>query len=184
MRINTKGRFAVTGMIDLAMRSDHGPVPLAAIGKRQQISLSYLEQLFGKLRRADLVKSIRGPGGGYALARGMVDISVADIVAAVDETGPNGHASAAEADAPGGNRLTHALWAGLDAEMFSYLASVSLEDLVADQIARGVTAVHAPAGQGVWKVAVVKPISRIPVPNSVFALGAAMALETVDGGTL
>ena len=85
MRLTTKGRFAVTAMIDLALRSSNGPVALAAISQRQQISLSYLEQLFGKLRRHELVESTRGPGGGYSLGRKAEEITVADIIVAVDE---------------------------------------------------------------------------------------------------
>jgi Rrf2 family iron-sulfur cluster assembly transcriptional regulator len=85
MRLTTKGRFAVTAMLDLAMRDANGPVTLAGISERQGISLSYLEQLFGKLRRAELVESVRGPGGGYCLARLVEDITVADIIIAVDE---------------------------------------------------------------------------------------------------
>ena len=85
MRLTTKGRFAVTAMIDLALRQDTGPVTLAAISQRQGISLSYLEQLFGKLRRNYLVESTRGPGGGYSLGRKAVDITVADIITSVDE---------------------------------------------------------------------------------------------------
>src|SRR5687768_17893475 len=86
MRLTTKGRFAVTAMVHLALRQNRGPVTLAAISQRQHISLSYLEQLFGKLRRASLVSSVRGPGGGYNLAQPVNGISVADIVAAVDES--------------------------------------------------------------------------------------------------
>ena len=85
MRLTTKGRFAVTAMIDLALREHSGPVALAAISPRQQISLSYLEQLFGKLRRHELVESTRGPGGGYSLGRKAEEITVADIIVAVDE---------------------------------------------------------------------------------------------------
>jgi len=85
MRLTTKGRFAVTAMVDLSMRQTRGPVTLAAISERQHISLSYLEQLFGKLRRAKLVNSVRGPGGGYNLAKPISDITVAEIIAAVDE---------------------------------------------------------------------------------------------------
>ena len=86
MRLTTKGRFAVTAMIDLALRQHTGPVTLAGIADRQRISLSYLEQLFGKLRRNHLVASVRGPGGGYCLAKPMTQVSVADIIQAVDET--------------------------------------------------------------------------------------------------
>ena len=85
MRLTTKGRFAVTAMIDLALREAHGPVTLAGISQRQKISLSYLEQLFGKLRRFNIVESTRGPGGGYTLARKAEEVSVADIIVAVDE---------------------------------------------------------------------------------------------------
>ena len=85
MRLTTKGRFAVTAMIDLALREAHGPVTLAGISQRQNISLSYLEQLFGKLRRFDIVESTRGPGGGYTLARRPEHVTVADIIIAVDE---------------------------------------------------------------------------------------------------
>src|SRR3990167_10508096 len=86
MRLTTKGRFAVTAMVDLALSQGKYPVTLAAISERQKISLSYLEQLFGKLRRRALVDSVRGPGGGYRLAQDMAQISVADIILAVDET--------------------------------------------------------------------------------------------------
>src|SRR5262245_39000152 len=85
MRLTTKGRFAVTAMIDLALRQHDGPVTLAGISERQKISLSYLEQLFGKLRRHELVASVRGPGGGYCLAKAMESVSVAAIIHAVDE---------------------------------------------------------------------------------------------------
>jgi Rrf2 family protein len=85
MRLTTKGRFAVTAMIDVALHATAGPVTLAGVAERQQISLSYLEQLFGKLRRRGLVESVRGPGGGYSLAREATKISVADIILAVDE---------------------------------------------------------------------------------------------------
>lgn len=85
MRLTTKGRFAVTAMIDLALRCDEGPVTLASISERQKISLSYLEQLFGKLRRYKLVDSVRGPGGGYCVARPISQVAVADIIRAVDE---------------------------------------------------------------------------------------------------
>ena len=98
MRLTTKGRFAVTAMIDIGLRQRLGPVNLAAISQRQQISLSYLEQLFGKLRKHNLVVSVRGPGGGYHLARHSADISVADIVAAVE--GPIALTDCIE-DAPG-----------------------------------------------------------------------------------
>src|SRR5512135_3080014 len=125
MRLTTKGRFAVTAMVDLAMRQARGPVTLAAISERQRISLSYLEQLFGKLRRHALVDSVRGPGGGYCLAREMKDISVADIIQAVDEpmdTTKCGGLGNCHDDLP---CMTHELWTNLNARIFDYLGSVT-----------------------------------------------------------
>lgn len=130
MRLTTKGRFAVTAMIDLALRSDHGPVTLAGISERQKISLSYLEQLFGKLRRHKLVDSVRGPGGGYCLSRPGAQINVADIVRAVDESldatqcGGKGNCKDEE------RCMTHDLWTTLNSKMYEYLTSVTIADLV------------------------------------------------------
>src|SRR5438132_7828498 len=122
MRLTTKGRFAVTAMIDLAMRQDQGPVTLAGISQRQKISLSYLEQLFGKLRRHELVESTRGPGGGYTLARKAEDITVADIIVAVDEaldaTGCGGKENCMGDDT--GRCMTHDLWTSLNNKMIEY----------------------------------------------------------------
>jgi len=133
MRLTTKGRFAVTAMLDLALRQTRGPVTLAAISERRHISLSYLEQLFGKLRRARLVSSVRGPGGGYNLARGPQAISVADLVTAVDEPLDATQCGGKENCADDKRCMTHDLWATLNAKMFEYLSSVSLADLVAHQ---------------------------------------------------
>ncbi|HEX7647744.1 MAG TPA: Fe-S cluster assembly transcriptional regulator IscR [Noviherbaspirillum sp.] len=138
MRLTTKGRFAVTAMIDLALRQDKGPVTLSAISQRQEISLSYLEQLFGKLRRHEIVESVRGPGGGYTLARRAEDVTVADIIIAVDEPldatqcggKENCHGSSHE---HGSRCMTHDLWSTLNAKMVEYLDSVSLKDLVDQQ---------------------------------------------------
>lgn len=134
MRLTTKGRFAVTAMIDVAAREADGPVTLAGIAERQRISLSYLEQLFGKLRRYKLVSSVRGPGGGYRLAREIDDITVADIIIAVDEP--------LDATQCGGKQnchdehrcMTHDLWANLNKRMYEYLDSVSLGALVREQV--------------------------------------------------
>lgn len=135
MRLTTKGRFAVTAMIDLASRETDGPVTLAGIAERQSISLSYLEQLFGKLRRYKLVSSVRGPGGGYRLARSMDEITVADIVVAVDEP--------LDATQCGGKQnchqdehrcMTHDLWSNLNKRMYEYLDSVTLGALVTRQV--------------------------------------------------
>ena len=142
MRLTTKGRFAVTAMLDVAMRQHEGPVTLAGVSERQRISLSYLEQLFGKLRRRRLVVSMRGPGGGYQLDRPMDQTSVSDIILAVDE--------ALDATQCGGKEnchddqrcMTHELWANLNVRMLDYLDSVTLADLV-DQQNRKANASHA-----------------------------------------
>ena len=177
MRLTTKGRFAVTAMIDLGLRSTNGPVALAAISQRQQISLSYLEQLFGKLRRHELVESTRGPGGGYSLGRDAAEITVADIILAVDEpldaTGCGGKENCMGDDQ--GKCMTHDLWAALNDRMIDFLSSVTLKKLVDDQIARGVSvAEQTPMKRDISSKTVVKPI-RVTVPKSVFALGAALA---------
>jgi Rrf2 family iron-sulfur cluster assembly transcriptional regulator len=133
MRLTTKGRFAVTAMVDLAMRQTRGPVTLAAISERQHISLSYLEQLFGKLRRRKLVSSVRGPGGGYNLALPAQSVSVADIVVAVDEPLDATQCGGKENCLDDRRCMTHDLWATLNAKMYDYLSSVTLADLVAHQ---------------------------------------------------
>jgi Rrf2 family transcriptional regulator, iron-sulfur cluster assembly transcription factor len=178
MRLTTKGRFAVTAMIDLALREHSGPVALAAISSRQQISLSYLEQLFGKLRRHDLVESTRGPGGGYSLGRKAEEITVADIIVAVDEpidaTGCGGkeHCMGEES----GRCMTHDLWSSLNSKMIEFLDSVSLRKLVNDQLARGVSIEEHSVKRAISTQPVVKPI-KITAPNSVFALGNAFSIK-------
>ena len=134
MRLPTKGRFAVTAMIDLALRSGEGPVTLAGISERQKISLSYLEQLFGKLRRCSLVDSVRGPGGGYCLARPGTQITVADIVRAVDETLDATQCGGKENCKDEERCMTHELWTTLNTKMYDYLTSVTLSDLVDSQL--------------------------------------------------
>ncbi|MDO8436723.1 MAG: Fe-S cluster assembly transcriptional regulator IscR [Nitrosomonadaceae bacterium] len=130
MRLTTKGRFAVTAMIDLALHGGHGPVTLAGISERQKISLSYLEQLFGKLRRNKLVASVRGPGGGYHLARAMNEVSVADIILAVDEPIDATQCKGKENCHNDQRCMTHDLWTSLNAKIRDYLALVTLEQLV------------------------------------------------------
>ena len=172
MRLTTKGRFAVTAMVDLAMRQARGPVTLAAISERQNISLSYLEQLFGKLRRHELVESTRGPGGGYTLGRAPDEITVADIIVAVDEpldaTGCGGKENCMGEDT--GRCMTHDLWASLNSKMIEYLDSISLKKLVDDQLAKGVSVEEAAVKRAISSQPVVKPI-KVTAPNSVFALG-------------
>ena len=172
MRLTTKGRFAVTAMIDLALRQSNGPVTLAAISQRQQISLSYLEQLFGKLRRHQLVESTRGPGGGYTLGRKADDITVADIILSVDEPLDATHCGGKENCHGGDSRcMTHDLWASLNAKMVEFLDSVSLQKLVEDQVAKGVVIEAKPTiKRAISSTPVVKPI-RVTGPNSVFDLG-------------
>ncbi|HXZ95739.1 MAG TPA: Fe-S cluster assembly transcriptional regulator IscR [Burkholderiales bacterium] len=137
MRLTTKGRFAVTAMIDLAMRHGSGPVTLSEISERQKISLSYLEQLFGKLRRHALVESVRGPGGGYCLAKNVDQVSVADIILAVDEPIDATQCGGKENCRDDQKCLTHDLWAALNDRIFDYLQSVTLSQLVADQQKEG-----------------------------------------------
>jgi Rrf2 family iron-sulfur cluster assembly transcriptional regulator len=153
MRLTTKGRFAVTAMIDLAMRQGNGPVTLAGISQRQEISLSYLEQLFAKLRRHQLVDSVRGPGGGYCLARAAAEVSVADIIIAVDEpldaTQCRGKENCHGPEHEGGARcMTHELWTTLNEKMVDFLDSVSLQDLVDQQLQKqaeqNVVVMHRP----------------------------------------
>ena len=172
MRLTTKGRFAVTAMIDLALRQDTGPVTLAAISQRQQISLSYLEQLFGKLRRNDLVESTRGPGGGYTLGRKADSITVADIIVSVDEPIDATHCGGKEnCLGEAGRCMTHELWTSLNEHMVAFLDSVTLQKLVDDQLAKGIQIENKPAmKRAISAMPVVKPI-RVNAPNSVFALG-------------
>lgn len=138
MRLTTKGRFAVTAMLDLSMRQGHGPVTLAGISERQKISLSYLEQLFGKLRRRELVDSVRGPGGGYCLARPANEITVAAIICAVDEPLDATQCGGKENCLDERRCMTHDLWASLNETIYAYLASVTLADLLAQQQAKNV----------------------------------------------
>ena len=133
MRLTTKGRFAVTAMVDLAMRQSRGPVTLAGISERQRISLSYLEQLFGKLRRRTLVNSTRGPGGGYTLAKDAKDITLAEIIVAVDEPLDATQCGGKENCLEDRRCLTHDLWERLNEKIHEYLESVTLADLVAHQ---------------------------------------------------
>ena len=136
MRLTTKGRFAVTAMLDIALHRGGRPVTLAGISQRQNISLSYLEQLFGRLRRHNLVDSVRGPGGGYTLARPLDKVSVADIVIAVDEPLDATQCGGKEDCLDEGRCMTHDLWSALNKKIYEYLHSVALSDLVAKQLAR------------------------------------------------
>jgi len=131
MRLTTKGRFAVTAMIDVALHGADNPVTLAAVSERQRISLSYLEQLFGKLRRHGIVDSVRGPGGGYNLHRPADAVAVSDIIVAVDEPIDATQCGGRENCKDDRKCLTHDLWASLNERIFDYLNSVTLAQLVA-----------------------------------------------------
>lgn len=134
MRLSTKGRYAVMAMADLARNGRERAVSLAEIAARQEISLSYLEQLFARLRKSGLVKSVRGPGGGYRLAKAAHETVVAEIVLAVDEpiraTRCSGQGTPRGCMMGGERCITHNLWEDLGAEIHAYLAAVSLEDVI------------------------------------------------------
>jgi len=172
MRLTTKGRFAVTAMIDLGLNTTSGPVTLASVGQRQRISLSYLEQLFSRLRRQELVRSIRGPGGGYKLSRLPADVTIAQIITAVDEPMDATQCGGLEnCDGENTPCMTHALWAALNRKMYEYLDSVTLQHLLDSQTT------HASVTQP--RPGILRAISNLPAPapilhpiaNSVFALG-------------
>ena len=177
MRISTKGRFAVNALIDLALRQagpDKGPVALATISARQQVSLSYLEQLFSRLRRDGIVESTRGPGGGYTLKRSTEQITVADVVHSVEDT-----ADGAQVDADG---LSQALWQRLNVKLSEHMATITLQSLVDEVVDTGVATDGPAAGPAPVRMtglrprpmAVGKPVRRLP-PNSVFDFGRSFA---------
>jgi len=166
MRMSTKGRFAVNALIDLALREAAGPVALATISARQQVSLSYLEQLFSRLRRDGIVESTRGPGGGYTLGRPAAEITVADIVSAVDDP--------LEAAGNDGDAMSQSLWLRLNATMLKHMATITLESLVSEQKAAGVSVEARPVRKAVAPAPAAKPV-RTTAPNSVFAFGRSFA---------
>jgi len=173
MRLSTKSRFAVTAMIDVALREEQGPVSLAAISERHQISLSYLEQLFSKLRQHGLVESTRGPGGGYSLGRAAERITMADILSAVDAP------TAEETAGPENSWMSSELWSSLNEQMLSHLRSINLRQLVAEQRARGVQIEPAaPRRASASKSGVfARPKAssfQVTAPNSVFALASTL----------
>lgn len=138
MKLSTKGRYAMVALTDLALAEQRGLVSLAEISKRQDVSLPYLEQLFVKLRRAGLVESVRGPGGGYRLAKAASDIRVIDVLAAVDETIDAMHKGAGASGALSGSRaqsLTNRLWESLSAHVYVFLHQTRLSDVVKNDLA-------------------------------------------------
>ena len=138
MKLSTKGRYAMVALADLAMASSEAPLSLAEISRRQDISLSYLEQLFVKLRRAGLVDSVRGPGGGYRLAKPASEIRVAEILGAVDETVSAMHTGAGASGGVSGSRaqsMTNRLWEGLSAHVYVFLHQTRLSDVIQNELA-------------------------------------------------
>jgi len=130
VRLTTKGRYAVTAMLDLALHQGQGPITLADIAERQGISLSYLEQLFARLRKRTLVSSVRGPGGGYSLGRDAGQIFVAEVITAVDESVDTTRCGGAHNCQNNQRCLTHDLWHDLSERIYEYLNRISLRDLV------------------------------------------------------
>ena len=140
MRLTTKGRYAVTAMLDLAIHHDQGPVTLADIARRQGISLSYLEQLFAQLRKRGLVRSSRGPGGGYRLGRPAMEIAVVDVIAAVDESVDATRCGGMENCQGDARCLTHDLWHDLSKQIHDFLGGIDLAQLVERRRVREVAA--------------------------------------------
>ncbi|WP_281646259.1 Fe-S cluster assembly transcriptional regulator IscR [Parendozoicomonas sp. Alg238-R29] len=138
MRLTTKGRYAVTAMLDLVLHSNSGPVALADISERQGISLSYLEQLFAKLRRRNLVTSVRGPGGGYRLGDAGENVGIAEVIDAVDESVDATRCHGTEGCQQGDVCLTHHLWCDLSQQIHGFLSGITLADLVKRKEVRSV----------------------------------------------
>lgn len=169
MRLSTKNRFAVTAMIDLALRENDGPVSLTDISARHKISVSYLEQLFSRLRQHRLVESTRGPSGGYTLGRSGESISVADIISAIESATSKAQKHLAAKHGPD-KLMTCELWATLNTRMVEHMQSISLARLAVEQRAKGVKVESRPAKRGVYSVPK-RQAAPVAVPNSVFALG-------------
>lgn len=146
MRLTTKGRYAVTAMLDLALHAETGPTTLADIAARQGISLSYLEQLFVQLRKSGLVSSIRGPGGGYSLAHAPADIAVAQVIHAVGESVDATKCGGTAACQDGNTCLTHTLWSELSDQIYNFLNGISLADVLARQEVRSIARRQEPLG--------------------------------------
>jgi Rrf2 family iron-sulfur cluster assembly transcriptional regulator len=171
MRLSTRGRFAINAMIDLALRDRSNPVPLAELAQRHHISLSYLEQVFAKLRQNGLVDSTRGPGGGYTLGFRGDAITVADIVTAIE--GDTDERDLAQERGEGAPDMTHDLWDALHSTLVAYMKTITLRSLAQEQRAKGFEVVERkPTKKGVFAKFKPEPV-RTTAPNSVFALGQA-----------
>ena len=175
MRLSTRARQAVIALIDVALEQRRGPVALAGISRRRNVSVSYLEQMFTELRRAELVESTRGPGGGYEIARSPASITVADIVRAVDHAELKPVGRQRETEAPGAQQcLTPELWSALNRHVIDYLESVNLKMLVDQQPVQSSETDPVPARRVEPPRERVAP-SRPKAPNSVFELGRFLA---------
>jgi Rrf2 family transcriptional regulator, iron-sulfur cluster assembly transcription factor len=170
MRLSTRGRFAITAMIDLALREKGYPVPLSDLALRHGISLSYLEQVFAKLRQHSLVESTRGPGGGYALGHRGDSITVADIIGAIEEVGDSPSVRSAGA----GVLNTQALWDSLHTAVFEHMKTITLKSLADEQRASGFKVQERRKSVKGVMAAPVRQTPHPMVPNSVFALGRAL----------
>lgn len=169
MRLTTRGKLAVTAITDLALHSHGRPVPLPSICARQQASLSYLEDIFGALRRAGLVASTRGPGGGYTLARPASEVTVAQIIAAAE-------APLVRPDSAARSDMTTELWSSFQTRVMDYLQSITVADLLAQHQGRPTAQPTPEPARSARNRARTEPATQFPrkgVPNSVFALGAA-----------
>jgi Rrf2 family iron-sulfur cluster assembly transcriptional regulator len=170
MRLSTKGRFAVTAMIDIALREKSRPVPLSEIGWRHQISLSYLEQIFSLLRHKGLVISRRGPGGGYELSLSMDVITLADIISAVDDE----PSKAKQQDTSQIQYMIQDLWEVMNTRLLDFMRTITLRSLVLEQLAKGVKIEQQSSfKRGVYQKPDWRPI-QTDIPNSVFVLGTPM----------
>ncbi|MBP8184111.1 MAG: Rrf2 family transcriptional regulator [Rhodoferax sp.] len=175
MRLSTRGRFAITAMIDLALRQSATPVPLQDLAQRHRISMSYLEQMFAKLRQHGLVESTRGPGGGYRLARSASGISVADIIGAIEDEMGDRHREVQRETSPSAQAMTQDLWDALQSTVATYLKTVTLQSLADEQKAKGFQVQERkPVQKGVFQKPR-PPVARPGTPNSVFALAQAFA---------
>ena len=180
MRITTRGQLAVSAMTDLALRQKIRPVALSTISARQGTSLSYLEQLFSALRRAGLVDSTRGPGGGYTLARRADQVSVAEIILAVENLKADDLQNLGAGQAAQVKSMTGELWSTFNLRVMEYLQSVTLQDLVAQQLEKGGALEDAAPAVAAKPKLPPKPrplMARVGVPNSVFALGSMPLLQ-------
>ena len=162
MKLTSKARYAVTAMLDLAFHTETGPVTLSEISKRQDISLSYLEQLFTRLRKQELVRSTRGPGGGYSLNRPVDQLAVAEIVAAVDETVDTTRCSGASNCHDGRQCLAHELWDDLSQQIFGFLNNITLQDLMQDGSIRDVAGRQDEKMQQADNVKITLPSELVP----------------------